>query len=179
MEQLGKAAIMVVALGATLAGCDSGGDDRPRPPAPAIARPLDATAYAADAKVCGLLTDEDAKALGYGGAGVSSPSTAQKFSCRWNEPTALVISILNDDSFTALYSQGRHFVDELTLVGQPAVELAGDPAGRQSVYSHCRVLVALKAHQNLDVDVDFGPGGLGACDRAVRIATQVLHQLGA
>jgi hypothetical protein len=158
----------------TSASRSAGALQSSRPPVP---RPLDASAHRD--QPCTLFTDEQARVLGYLEPG--SPAVrADVASCAWRGDVSGDSDLWVDyyaatDLLGQIYrrettSWPSNSTVQVTIAGQPALKTALPTA------ELCKVALGLTDSQAVEIRV--ADKHVDSCDRAVRIAETVVHNLG-
>lgn len=146
---------------------------------PAVSRPLDASGYRN--RICEILTNEQALALGFPGPPDQSEAP-QYISCiRVSEnPETEVAWVYSTPELFGKVSGGPAislgYVKLVTISGQPALE-QGTPDPKDIV-RYCTIVLGLASDQAIQIDVRDPEGPGGACERATKVAEAIVRNLG-
>jgi hypothetical protein len=146
---------------------------------PAIDRPLDISAYRD--KICEILPDPQAQALGFPGSGEPrvSASASRCYRVTADPPTNLSLYYAPRDLLGEAYRSPlaiADFFNPKIIVGQPAVEMGSHDALRERVL-FCSVVIGFTATDGLEIGVDDTSDGK-ACERATSVGEAIVHNLG-
>jgi len=174
-------AVSVIAV-VVVAGC--GTTPAANPPATtaptAIPRTLDASRYAGEQTICQLLTNDQATPLGFADDTPYPHSTGSVHRCQRDESSGARASInyyldLSEDvlaQYRAMSEAQRKFTSGL-ISGQPAAWYSMEGTTGQPP-NLCFVILALSARQSVSINV----ASRNACDHAIAVAEQMVHNLG-
>ncbi|WP_258903712.1 DUF3558 domain-containing protein [Actinokineospora sp. UTMC 2448] len=145
---------------------------------PTVSRSLDVRPWAA--KVCELVTDEEARAIGVDAHGTANLPDEQGGQCVWRVeggPSLRVTIYGRQEKVTSLLLGNDHeteYVAEAQVAGQPAIVVSEEKKPSE----RCTVGVMLAADQSLEVDLLAGSQDTGdVCDRALVTAERAVSKI--